>query len=54
MMTFSNEYIVLIKLKQTQCHGGFISRLQAKWVAAHIDEVSFRDIATLDKLAFTL
>jgi hypothetical protein len=54
MMTFPNEYIVLIKLKQTQCHGSFTSRLQAKWVAAHVDEVSFRDIAMLDKLVFTL
>jgi hypothetical protein len=54
MMTFPNAYIVLIKLKQTQCHGRFTSRLKAKWVAAHRDEVNFRDIATLDKLALTL
>lgn len=53
-MTFPNEYIVLIKLKQTQCHGCLTSMLKAKWVAAHMDEVNFRDIATLDKLAFTL
>jgi len=53
-MTFPNEYIALIKLKQTQCHGRFTSRLKAKWVAAHRDEVNFRDIAKLDKLALTL
>jgi len=54
-MIFSNdECIALTKLKQTQCHGCFTSGLKAKRVAAHIDEVSFRDMATLDKLALTL
>jgi hypothetical protein len=54
MMTLPNEYIALIKIKQTQCHGYFTSRLKAKWLAAHRHEANFRDIAMLDKLALTL